>query len=70
MTPDPYAFEGYDIAVYTVRDTDDRIVAEFRTEDEALAYGSYLANANPDDLYTVVCGRWMPSPEWIDRKSV
>ena len=56
----PGTYEALDIAVYTVRNDAGAIVAEFRTEDEAFAYGSHLADANRDECYTVVCGRWAP----------
>lgn len=53
-----------DAAVWTVRNDAEDIVAEFRTEDEALAYGSHLANAFPDECYSIVVGRWKPIPAW------
>jgi hypothetical protein len=53
-----------DVAVWTVRDSHEEIVAEFRSEEEALTYGSHLANANPDELYEIVVGRWKPIPKW------
>jgi len=59
-----------DIAIWTVRDSNEGIVAEFRTEDEALSYGSRLANANPDECYSVVVGRWNPVPSWQTPKPV
>ena len=59
-----------DAAVWTVRDDAENIVAEFRTEDEALTYGSCLANANPDECYSVVVGRWNPIPPWQTAKQV
>jgi hypothetical protein len=47
-----------DITIWTVRDDSGAIVGEFRTEDEAFAYGSHLADANRDECYSVVSGRW------------
>jgi hypothetical protein len=45
---------------YTVRDQHDDIVAAFDTEKEAIEYGSHLANANPDECYSVVAVIGLP----------
>lgn len=62
--PDGPRLGDVDMAVWTVRNDAGAIVGEFRTEQEALEYGSHLADANRDECYSVVVGRWNPIPSW------